>query len=214
MRITLPGNRLLATPVTVALVGIAALAAASALAAGAPKHTRKPPPKPPPITRTSYALANGCFALQSVASGAFVTPVFAPSPSGTAPVKTGYAATSPAQAGAASFFLKATGLGTYLLSDPAGSMLSISGARIVPAATAGPRSEWAIVAPVQQGTALELRSTARGQLLMNVGGTLTLEAGARADRRAWFTLHPVGGCTAFPEAQVNATGRTFSRHES
>jgi microsomal dipeptidase-like Zn-dependent dipeptidase len=94
------------------------------------------------------------------------------------------------------FDLKPTGLGTYLLEDTRGRLLRVDGGRVrrtgTPA-TAGPRDEWRI-ARVARRT-FTVRST--------------------RDRRSaapWarFRLLTAKGCRRFPEAGLDAGGRTFS----
>ena len=172
---------------------IATLVAAPTAFGAAPKR------KPAPATRTSFTLANRCFAIRSVATGRFVV-------AGTTPT---YAASAPTVATATPLHLKPTGLGTYLLYDRTGGMLSTDLSR---ATVAGPRSEWAIVAPVQKGDAFVLRSTTTGRLLATAGGTGGLAVGGVVARnhKTWFTFAPDAGCTPFPEAGVDASGPTFS----
>jgi len=72
-----------------------------------------------------YNLAGRCFTLQA-ADGKFVA-VASPS------------AYAEATAGAASFYFKATALGSYLLYDQSGGMLAPQNARVT---VAGPSAEW------------------------------------------------------------------------
>ncbi|HUO70490.1 MAG TPA: hypothetical protein VMU39_06920 [Solirubrobacteraceae bacterium] len=202
MRAQLPVKRLV--PVAVMTSLAAALASTGALAARRPARKRAPPP----ITRTSDALANGCFALRSVASGRFLTVV------GT----TGYAVDAGSVASAAPLYLKPTGLGTFLLYDTIGGLVSVgegvtvSGGVIARAPAAGRASEWAVVAPQQRGAAFVLRSTLTGTELVVTPATGTLSAAREtlANHVGWFEFVADTGCTPFPEAQVNATGRTFA----
>lgn len=112
-----------------------------------------------------YALANGCYAI-------------APSVGGGGP-----------------YAFKATGLGTFLLMDPAGQLLGVQapGGAVGPVGgieAAGPAAEWA---PTHAGGhAFTMKATASG---------VALAGGAR------LTLTPATGCAAVPEADVAATGR-------
>ena len=83
------------------------------------------------------------------------------------------------------FFFKATGLGTYMLYAPNGTVFGVAG----PTTQPGPTTEWE--ARIDRNRNLRLTSTANGQRL----GPLAL---ARAT-----------GCTPYPEAGVNATGKPF-----
>jgi len=80
------------------------------------------------------------------------------------------------------FYLKATGLGTYLLNDKSGQVVTDTLARSGAASAA---AQWAIS---RTGSLYDLRATANGQKL----GPDPLAAAT--------------GCTPFPEAEVDATG--------
>jgi microsomal dipeptidase-like Zn-dependent dipeptidase len=141
-----------------------------------------------------YAAANRCFALR-VAGGARSTFVAARGDS--------YAASAPGRSRATAFYLKPTGLGTYLLYDR-GARLMSAGAdgTVTRVAAAGPATEFALTA-VGSGAQFTLRSTARHRrILARAGhGALALTGAAGAP----LTLVPDAGCTPFPEAGVDAT---------
>ncbi|MDX6665832.1 MAG: hypothetical protein QOG68_2038 [Solirubrobacteraceae bacterium] len=87
------------------------------------------------------------------------------------------------------YFFKATGLGTYMLADARGRLLSSTAA--APAgrgSVPGPAAEWAARVVAHS---VVLRSTATKHAL------------------APFKPVHVRGCRPYPEAQVNATGRPF-----
>src|SRR5205085_5477783 len=86
-------------------------------------------------------------------------------------------------------YLKPTGLGTFMLYTRAGLLVSTNGL----AKTAGPATEWRI-APDRSGTAFTIRSTLTHR---------SLPGSPEAIRSAM-------GCRAFPEAGIDATGRTFA----
>ncbi len=148
-----------------------------------------------------YALANRCFALRSAANGRFVV----------AAGSTSYAAKATSEVAAAAFFLKPTALGTYLLSDGHGELVSIGsgGADVTRSAGAGART---VFAPLPAGvtgvpggpTAFSLRSTADHRRLAVRAGTGTLGLTGAATRSALFAFVPRSGCRPFPEAQVDA----------
>jgi len=99
---------------------------------------------------------------------------------------------------------KATGLGTYLLTDPAGRLLGVrADGTAGPAGgpeDAGPHAEWR-VARVAPG-AFTLRSTAtRRWLSVGPDGTPAL-----GDTPVRLALAPAAGCRAFPEAELNVAG--------
>lgn len=80
------------------------------------------------------------------------------------------------------FYLKATGLGTYLLNDKSGQVVTDTLSR---SGVASAAAQWAIA---RNGAMYDLRATANGQKL----GPDPLAAAT--------------GCTPFPEAEVDATG--------
>jgi microsomal dipeptidase-like Zn-dependent dipeptidase len=143
--------------------GRTSIAAGAALLALSPAASAARPQAP----------ANGCFALQSVQTGRFLV-------AGTS----GYDAAARDRAHATAFFLKPSGLGTYLPYDRGGGFLSARGR----AREAGPRTEWR---------------------LARAGGRLVLAGRRVGGRRGRFALVPARGCRPFPEARVGATGRPF-----
>ena len=144
-----------------------------------------------------YALANRCFALRALSTGRFIA----------AAGPTGYTASAVGRAGAMPFYLKPTGLGTYLLYDVQRRLVTAAGFQgVTRAMTAGPRGEFAIE-PVRvgaiSGLSLRLRFGFRRLIVSSAGGPLALGAALRSD--AIFALVARPGCTPFPEAQVDAT---------
>jgi microsomal dipeptidase-like Zn-dependent dipeptidase len=172
----------------VALVAAGAAAIVTASAAGGSR--------PQPAARSAvYALANKCYVLRSVASNRLIA-IAGPS---------SYAATASTPATAARFYLKPTGLGTYMLYDGEAKLLTAAGSRVTRVAAAGPQSEFALSAAAagRSGAAVfTLRSTAahRGVAVLAKGHTVGL-----ATRASQFLLSAESGCTPFPEAQVDAT---------
>jgi hypothetical protein len=81
-------------------------------------------------------LANRCVALASALNGRYV-----------AAAGDGYRADSPTRAGAVAFYMKPTGLGTYLLYDEGGKLLSLGDPGVGGLARAqvpGKRRQWAL----------------------------------------------------------------------
>jgi hypothetical protein len=140
-------------------------------------------------------LANRCVAIQSVARERFVGIAGAGS----------YRADRRRRADADAFHLKPTGLGTYLLHDSEGRLLSATGEdQIGRAAAPGRLAEWS---PRRGGGAVALRSGARGrELAVADGGTLI--AARSAGRRALFRPVAKRGCRRFPEARAGAVRAT------
>ena len=187
---------------TIAAVVLAGVATASVLGA-APAAGRRPQD----VNRAAvYALAGKCFALRSLANGRFV-----------APRPGSYAADATHRAGAAAFYLKATGLGTYMLYDRRAKLISVaSGGKTVTAASgAGPRAVLRPHAIAGASAEFTLRSALDHRRLVVRNGAASLGLTSAANRAGRFAFIATKGCRAFPEAQVNATvhGRaTVIRH--
>ena len=159
---------------------VAMLGVTPAAASGAPRRS------------SVGRLANRCFAIRS--GGRFVAPAGA---GGGYRVSAGSIA-----AGAARFYLKPTGLGTYLLYDQRAKLMSVAGnsGAVGRVSDAGPRTEWELGfgAPT-------IRSALNRRFLSAKTGSGTLML-ASAIGPAAFSFAPTAGCTPFPEAQVGATG--------
>jgi microsomal dipeptidase-like Zn-dependent dipeptidase len=97
------------------------------------------------------------------------------------------------------FYFKPTGLGTYLLDDPNGRLLTEQGGVLGGTSDAGPSSEWAITPGPGQG--FTIQSTADNRFLSFAGGVL-----AAAPAASPLRLQPATGCSPFPEAELGATG--------
>ncbi len=169
--------------------GAAALLLAASPAAG---H------RPRPAGRLSvFWLANRCFALRSVANGRLLA---------VAAGGTSYVADASSLHGAAAFFLKPTGLGTYLLFDRQAKLVSTAGATSVArVAGAGARTEFALRPSASGPGVFSIRSTADHRRLAVRTGTGGLGLTSATTPGTLFAFVPRSGCTPFPEAQVDAT---------
>ena len=151
---------------------------------------------------TAFSLANKCFALRSVSSGRFVA----------AGRSTSYAAAASSKTGAAAFYLKPTGLGTYMLYDRQAELVVVGsgGSSVTRLADAGPRTEFApqpaadAVAAVGP-TLFSIRSTANHRRLFARAGSGTLGLTSAATQNTLFTFVSRSGCKPFPEAGVDAS---------
>jgi microsomal dipeptidase-like Zn-dependent dipeptidase len=172
----------------------AAIAVAAGLcllaAPGAPGATQ-------PVSR--FGLANHCLALRSVARNRFVQ----------ATAAGGYRASRRRAPRAAGFYLKPTGLGTYMLQDRSGKLMTADGSGGVGRGSApGPAAEWR-PAPLRKRR-FAIASTVDGrQLAVRSSGDLTLVAAASAGRSGTFAFVRAHRCTPFPEAELGARGKTF-----
>jgi microsomal dipeptidase-like Zn-dependent dipeptidase len=138
-------------------------------------------------------LANACFALRSVATGRFV------GPSGDT-----YRADQPT---GTPFFWKPATLRTSLPRDPGGRFIGVGPGGVARAEAPGPATEWAAVPRVKRAVAL--LTTDGRQLSASSSGELTLAAARGRSASGLFTPVRARGCTAFPEAETDATGQTF-----
>src|SRR5262249_41261048 len=169
--------------------GLAAAAVgALVLAPGSTAAQRKTASKP-----ALPRLANRCFALRSVATGRFV------GSSGET-----YRAD---QAVGTPFFWKPATLRTYLPRDPRGRLLGSSGGGVVQTQTPGPAPEWAVAPRVKR--AVSLVTTDGRQLNAFPTGDLALGRARGRSASSLFIPLRARGCTAFPEAETDATGKTF-----
>ena len=178
-----------ATIAAVVLVGVAS----GSLLGGASAAGRRPQA----VNRAPvYALAGKCFALRSLADGRFV-----------APRSASYAADARLRSAAAAFYLKAAGLGTYMLYDRRAKLVSVaSGARTVTAASsAGPHAVFSARAVAGTKAEFTLRSTLDHRRLVVRKGVASLGLTRAANAAGRFVFVATGGCRAFPEARVNAT---------
>ncbi len=146
---------------------------------------------------SAFALANRCFALRSASTGRYVV----------ARGSSSYAASSSDLRGAMPFYMKPTGLGTYVLYDRGAKLMSVGagGSTVGRAASAGPATEFALAVAARR-SGLSIRSTANRRLLVARagGGRLALSDRAAPAGSGLFSFVARAGCTPFPEAQVDA----------
>jgi hypothetical protein len=140
-----------------------------------------------------YALAGGCYAVRSAASGDHLE-------------RTGtLTATAPMAAAAEAIHFQATDLGRYLLYATGADFLAADGSATTLAATPSPAADWEIDALDGGGFSIRLPATG-ASLVADGAGTLALTAGAAAGDAARFTFERVEGCALWPEVEVDVTG--------
>ena len=107
------------------------------------------------------------------------------------------------------FYLKPTGLGTFLLYAPDGKLLAVADGAVTHTTSPGPAAEWAI--RTSRGGGFSLRSTPSRQLLEAAGETLVIGVSSDSPQStgASFRVAKATGCRSFPEAEVNASGVPF-----
>jgi microsomal dipeptidase-like Zn-dependent dipeptidase len=147
---------------------------------------------------TGPQLANGCFALRSAATGRFLVV------SGD-----GYRADQPTMAGAAAFFWKPSTLRSFLPQDQTGRLLSAHpGGAVGRDESPSAATEWA-VAPASRRKVSLVSLTDGRRLGASASGQVHLLGGKSRGRARLFELIRHRGCTPFPEARLNATGKPF-----
>jgi microsomal dipeptidase-like Zn-dependent dipeptidase len=144
---------------------------------------------------TRYTLANRCWALRSAGSGKFVT-VSADR----------YHLTLDQKGPTAALYLKPTRLGAYLLYDQDRKLMTREGGSAV--GRAGHPSKQAVWAPKRSPQrAFEIASTQGGKrLAISRGGELVLKPPGKATR---LMFERTDGCKRYPEARVDAAGKSF-----
>jgi microsomal dipeptidase-like Zn-dependent dipeptidase len=138
----------------------------------------------------------------SASSGRCVRIDSAAGPARLAPADGGYRGSGKRASG---FFLKATGLATYMLQDRGHGLLAVDGPSVSRTKTPGPQAEWAL-RRLPGGDYL-LASTAAHRLLAVKGGPAYLVDHETA--RSRFRLPGAHRCARFPEAHVGARGNPF-----
>jgi microsomal dipeptidase-like Zn-dependent dipeptidase len=151
-------------------------------------------------SQSNLQLANGCVVLASALNGGYV-----------AAAGQGYGADQPTRASATAFYMKPTGLGTYLLYDEDGGLLGVDVGTggIVRAQTPGKRSEWALVRVSPRRFRLESTLISQQLAVAPAGGRLILTSGGKGRSRL-FDFAPARHCRRFPEANLDASGRPFA----
>ena len=146
---------------------------------------------------SSFDLANRCFAMRSVADERFIA----------AAGPDGYRAVASSKA-AAAFFLEPTGLGTFLLYDQDGKLLSESvPGRVDRSEVPGEHAEWA---PARAAGGFAIESTSTGRVLSAAPGTAVVATAIDEvrKRRRRFAFVPTRGCHPFAEAGIAAAGKS------
>lgn len=136
-----------------------------------------------------YAMAGGCYALQSHDSNKWV-----------ARAKTGYAATATADK-AEPFWFQATDLGSYLLWDSQGKYLSSSIAgKAIGAKTPSTKTEWKAA---EASGGFTFTAPSGRTLGANTAGVL------QANKKTTFALKKTTGCGEWPDVSINVDGAAF-----
>ncbi len=137
--------------------------------------------------QTRFSFANRCFAVSSAVTHKYLTVG-----------RSGYGISVRR---AATLYFKPTGLGTYMIQDRRGELLSVgAGAAVVPSATPAATAAWTMIG-TGRGT-FALRSIANGRWL-RIGHSGAVDT---APGRQRLRLRARSRCLSYPEAGVNAVG--------
>ena len=150
------------------------------------------PAQAPAATRSAPTLANRCFVIGSAARARYVG--------------ADYRADAKSRRRALRFFLKPTGLGTYMLFDRRARLLAVGqGSATARVPAPGQAAEWA---PKRRAKGLlTLRSTANGRFLAASRKSPALVTITGTARARLFRFTRARGCRRYPEAALNATGK-------
>ena len=144
------------------------------------------------VPQDRYAMAGGCYALQSAATSKWVVRDGG-----------GYGATGSSIAGALPFHFQATDLGTYLLFGPDKTFLGASStAPPSPQGSPSAMTDWTVT---KTGSTFTFTLPAK-KLSLGTSATGGLVNGAAAP----FKLKLTTGCAAWPEVDVNVKGKPFA----
>ena len=148
--------------------------------------------------KSRYDMANGCYALQSVARSAYA----ARDASGS------YVAVSPTPQTAEAFYMKPSALGSYLIQARDKTLLAVSGAAVGTATAPSPTTDWTVDTDPQNR--FTLTSIGSGQALaVDNAGKLVLAAAGTAGAAGQFNFVPSSGCTPYPEMDDDIVGTTY-----
>ena len=180
-----------ATTVTQAVEHLSTVAAQRAEAD--PKLVTTPSPAPRSTTPPDrYAMAGGCYALQSTTTKKWVTAA-----------GKNYNASASAISGAEPFHFQATDLGSYLLYGAGKTFVSETAQGAATAASEpSPAAEWSVD---KTGSSFVF-TLVSGDAGLSVDPSGALVAGTAAT----FALHTTTGCDVWPEVEVNVTGNPFA----
>jgi microsomal dipeptidase-like Zn-dependent dipeptidase len=97
-------------------------------------------------------------------------------------------------------YLKPTGLGTYMIDDADGALLTVSSGALTRESDPSPAAEWRIS---RHGNGFAVKSTSTGEGLTVSDGTLAL------GRASAMAINRAEGCRPYPEASTGAKGKPF-----
>ncbi len=164
-------------------------------------------PAPQPVADNIYSFANGCFAVQDMSQARFLT---------RSPADATYSFSSNQLAAATPFFMKPSGLGTYLLFDEGHGYLAADAGGLVRKTTLVSdaislddsfvsEAEWELQESGRAPGRYQLRHRKSGRYL---AGANLIDG---ADAAATLALQAHSGCATFPEESTHTEGKVQAR---
>lgn len=150
-----------------------------------------------PVPKDRYALAGGCYALQSVATGDYV-----------AAVDGGYNAAAPDPVSGEAFFMQAATLGKYLFYATDSSAMNANGSAVESASSLSDEAIWTIDYDAGSDS-FSIASDRAGLALVTAENGALVLSNAGTDSGAFRFIPTNEPCTAFPEMPTAVTGSTF-----
>lgn len=148
---------------------------------------------PPAVPSSRFDLANGCFALKSVAANAHAVHN----------IDGSYIANAPAVSGAEPLYLKPTALGRYFCQATDKTLLAATGGNVGSVSAPSEAADWTIDT-TSNGQYTLFSKSANKSLATDASGNLVL-----SDVAGTFNFVPTTGCTPFPEMPVGIQGETY-----
>ncbi len=184
---------------------VSALLLLVSLVAGCADQTPKVERPAAPENDGIYGFADGCYTVDAAAPDSVHASFLAPTADGAS------FAFSAGAASASRFYLKASGLGTYLLYDEQKRyFVADDGEFVRPAKLESdittlddsylPGAQWQLEVSAQDPTRFQMRHLKTGKYLTTTGLT------DKVDDAAVITLYPADGCAPFPELTLDAHG--------
>ena len=147
--------------------------------------------------KTQYDFANGCYALKSVANNGYVKFMGA-----------GYEASADLKS-ASAFFMKPSGLGTYILYDSQARYMSVGASQIaMRTSTLDDNAVWELE-PLGENL-FALKSTTKGKWLAVSSDNAQLILAISSGLASEFQLEEAADCKPFPEADLNVDIKDFN----
>lgn len=156
-------------------------------------------PKPSSeVPQTRFAMANGCYALQSVKTAKYVV----------AAAESGYATIAASTSGAEAFFMQPATLGKYLFYTKDKRLLTAAADTISGEEAATDAAIWTINLNTSNASFSIVSDSTSQTMQVNDSGAL-IAGPASTEPAAQFKFAPATNCTSYPEMPTSISGETF-----